>query len=130
VITRSVLVEEVEVVFLPENPTSPDPTRGKWFVGPAERVRWIDELNRTGHSQVRGIVYVRENARVLMLVELGMTAAESAEYYPPITRERTDAHYDLHAASGQPVKRSAIGPLDCTDPMRDCTYRVRDCTSI
>lgn len=32
-----------------------------------------------------GSVYVPETARVLMVVEVGMTAAESAEYYPPIT---------------------------------------------
>jgi hypothetical protein len=28
-----------------------------------------------------------------MQVEVSMTAAESAEYYPPVIRERGDAHY-------------------------------------
>lgn len=32
----------------------------------------------------RGVVYVPEETRLLMQVELGLTARESAEYYPPM----------------------------------------------
>jgi hypothetical protein len=42
--------------------------------GPSEEACWLDDA----------IVYVPEAARVLMTVEAGMTAAESAEYYPPL----------------------------------------------
>jgi hypothetical protein len=39
------------------------------------------------------VVYVPEQAPVLMQVDVGLTAAESAEYYPPLAAGFCDAHW-------------------------------------
>ena len=95
VVARNVLVDDVQALFLPDDPDNPDLSRGTWFSGPGTRKKWLAKMKRPSSRPVHGIVYVHENARVLMQVEVGMTAAESAEYYPPIPQERSDAHYDL-----------------------------------
>jgi hypothetical protein len=67
-----------------------------WYFGP-EVPRELEARSNTNKpSLAMGIVFVRENAPVLMRVETGMTAAESAEFYPPVPGERSDAHYQLH----------------------------------
>jgi hypothetical protein len=39
------------------------------------------------------VVYVPEQAPVLMQVDVGLTAAESAEYYPPLAAGLADPHW-------------------------------------
>lgn len=95
-IARYVLLEEVEAVFLPADPDAPHLLEGKWYAGTARCAKFAKRLARRADGDAAvGIVYVREQARVLMHVEVGMTAAESAEYYPPMVRDRSDAHYSL-----------------------------------
>ena len=88
-ISRSFFMEDVTAVFLPENTNDVDFNRGDWLL--ESDVRHAD-----GKS---GIAYVREDARVLMQVEVGMTAAESAEYYPPLPGDRSVDHYSLGGPS-------------------------------
>jgi hypothetical protein len=55
---------------------------------------------------VKGIVYVRENASSMLELQAGLTAAESAEYYPPLPDDRSVNHYnmdaDLYSRFGKP----------------------------
>ena len=105
---------------------------GEWRFGPEVVAALEDRSNRNDASLLRGIVYVREQAPVLMQVEVGMTAAESAEYYPPVVGERTDAHYNL--APGMKVQdchrgvgcqRSYLLQSDCHRFERDCHFDRR-----
>jgi hypothetical protein len=79
------------------SPVPSSPQKG-WVVKVGDEVRGlVDEwLKGDGDAEEAApyeeacwlegaIVYVPEAARVLMNVEVGMTAAESAEYYPPLT---------------------------------------------
>jgi hypothetical protein len=88
-ITRTFFLDQVAAVFIPADPTKVDFEDGKWFVG--------DDLAAAARGKTSGtalgIAYVRENAATLMQVEVGMTAAESAEYYPPLPHDRTVDHY-------------------------------------
>jgi hypothetical protein len=73
---------------------APAPSPTDWSVRTAKAVR-THVLRRLRVGKAKGrvvfpllpaaIVYVPESAPVLMDVEIGMTAAESAEYYPPLT---------------------------------------------
>ncbi len=82
-IVRCISVEDVSAVFVPRDCKSADMTDGEWFLNPE---------SFEGDWQRRGIVYVRENAQLFMQVEVGMTAAESVEYYPPMPSDRSAAH--------------------------------------
>ena len=92
-IARTVLVEDVQAVFVPEDGGNVDLLDGGWYFRPEIKSSLLACLSE--NLETTGIVYVRESAPVLMQVEVGMTAAESAEYYPPLARERNDAHYCL-----------------------------------
>jgi len=101
-IARTVLLEDIQALFLPEDKGGVDLNRGHWEFHPGIE-QWLQPLARKNQEckdqekvTFEGIVFVRENAQVYMQVEVGMTAAESAEYYPPIIRERSDEYYDLH----------------------------------
>jgi hypothetical protein len=89
-ITRYVLLDDVyAVLFAPID----RPTGGDWHFGPEIGRELAARSSRKDPSKLMGIAYVREQAPVLMRVDVGMTAAESAEYYPPGPGERSDAHY-------------------------------------
>jgi len=88
-IARSFFIEDVSAVFLPENTNDVDFNRGTWLL----------ESEVSNADGKLGIAYVREDARVLMQVEVGMTAAESAEYYPPLPGDRSVDHYSLNGPS-------------------------------
>ncbi|MHB8973098.1 MAG: hypothetical protein ACYC3X_11820 [Pirellulaceae bacterium] len=91
-ITRTFLLEDVSAVCITEGA---DPTRGRWLLGPAiEKLMSCtqESCGKDGEPQ-RGIVYVREDAGTLMQVSVGMTAAESVDYYPPLPGDRSRNHY-------------------------------------
>ncbi len=89
-ITRRVFLQDVRAVaFWPL-----DATPNNWFFGPEIARELRARTNANNCELMMGIAYVRESASVLMEVEVGMTAAESAEYYPPVL-ERSDAHYEM-----------------------------------
>jgi hypothetical protein len=107
-ITRYVALGDVTAVLFAVSPTHFSDK--DWYFGP-EIVAQLETRSSTNAPTVcMGIVYVREQAPILMRVEVGMTAAESAEYYPPVVGERSDSHYALT----QPP-----WPKDCS--LKDCS---------
>ena len=84
-IARSFFLQDVSAIFVPENTNDVDFNRGTWLLG--------SDVGKADGKMA--IAYVREDARVLMQVEVGMTAAESAEYYPPLPGDRSVDHYNL-----------------------------------
>ncbi len=93
-ITRTFFVEDVSAIFYPHAAAVAkrelcDFSNGTWFVG--EDVN--REAERNTDDPVQAIVFVRENAKSLLEVEAGLTAAESAEYYPPLPTDRSQNHY-------------------------------------
>lgn len=131
-VRRSVLLRDVAaVVFLPIDRDD------SWFFGPEIGKELEARANCNRDDLLLGIAYAREHAPVLMQVEVGMTAAESAEYYPPVVGERTDDHYSLQAGrpggydceTGKPRPAGGFGALDCETgkPPPAARFGVRDC---
>jgi hypothetical protein len=110
IITRRVLLREVTAVaFCPI-----DATTKNWYFGSEIARELRARSNSNDLDLMMGIAYVRESAPVLMEVEVGMTAAESAEYYPPVL-ERSDAHYNL-------IETNGCQPGGCQVPKRYGRY--------
>lgn len=94
-IARSVLSTDVAGIFCPDDHEHNDVLKGTWHLG-SEAIRaFVELLKRGPDGSRRGIVYVPRDARVLMQVEIGMTAAESAAYYPPITNDTSERESPL-----------------------------------
>jgi hypothetical protein len=91
-IWRIFFAEDVAAVFLPEDEKQVRLADGEWLLGGE-----IKALKKSGPA--RGIVYVRETAPVLLHMQVGMTAAESAEYYPPLPDDRSINHYRLRSGA-------------------------------
>ena len=79
-------------MFLPDDCKVVNLENGVWFEGKVLEDKLSDLLD-TG--VLNGIIYVREHAQSLLEVEAGMTAAESAEYYPPLPDDRSVNHYNM-----------------------------------
>lgn len=109
-ITRTFFLDQVAAVFIPADPADVDFEDGRWFMA--------DDLAAAARSKssgkALGIAYVREHAATLMQVEVGMTAAESAEYYPPLPHDRTVDHYRFEplTTSAATVCNTGQGPHD------------------
>ncbi len=93
-ITRTFFVEDVSAIFYPHAAAIAkrepcDFCNGTWFVG--GEVKREAECNTD--DPVKAIVFVKENAKSLLEVTAGLTAAESAEYYPPLPNDRSQNHY-------------------------------------
>jgi hypothetical protein len=94
-ISRTFFLSDVALIFVPDDCACVELSRGKWL--------WPDQAheyllsNKESPGEVLGIVHVLEKARTLMHVEVGMTAAESVDYYPPLPGERSKDHYDFQA---------------------------------
>lgn len=111
-ISRVVSLADVQAVFLPESPEQPHFDQGVWHLGGVGQRDVVALLRGPGpDKRVLGIVYVKESAQLLMQVEVGMTAAESVEYYPPVMKDRTDSHYDL----GSPESQMLFASCDCSE---------------
>jgi hypothetical protein len=121
-ITRYVALRDVSAVLFAVSITPTRHSEEGWFFGPEILCQLEARSNDNEPGLCMGIAYVRENAAVLMRVEVGMTAAESAEYYPPVVGERSDAHYALGGI---------IRPTDCSDVNHhgDSTRRT-DCSDV
>jgi hypothetical protein len=111
VIVRTVRLSDVAAVLLGECVNPIDLSAARWYFGPEVGEVLEARANDNTPGLMMGIAYVRESAPVLMRVEVGMTAAESVEYYPPVLGERSDDHYRLSGA-GRKAK-------DC-DPCGGC----------
>lgn len=112
-ISRSVLLSEVDAVHVSDDDANPPELRDQWFCGKKSVEEFAGLLEQAKPEEIVGVVYVRETARVLMNVMVSMTAAESAEYYPPVLRERSDGHY-----ASDPTLQNAT--LAAGDPNGDC----------
>ncbi len=91
-ITRNFLLGDVAAVFFPADHDLVQLERGVWLLGMEVGDFFRSQSVKKGASN-RGIAYVQEAARCLMQVEVAMTAAESAEYYPPLPGDRSVDHY-------------------------------------
>lgn len=91
VIKRSFFFEDVAAVFVPHDASNVDLKSGQWYHGRGLRPDLFSEFG----EPVRGIIYVRESAQSMLQVEAGLTAAESAEYYPPLAPDRSVNHYSM-----------------------------------
>jgi len=100
-ITRNFLLDDVAAVFLPANKDRVQLEKGQWLLGAEIGEFFACQSVPKGASNL-GIAYVPEAASCLMQVEVGMTAAESAEYYPPLPGDRSIDHYrfDCDPCSG------------------------------
>ena len=84
-VERRVLLSDVAAVFIPTDPdaTEIDLARGEFILGADLKCRSdVPEKHDPNDTPWRGIVFVPENARVLISSETAMTAADSLHYYP------------------------------------------------
>lgn len=94
-ITRLLPLSDLRAAFIPADCKEVDFNQGAWFhshqlhlaavkalVVPGENSRDLDEVEVSLFADP-AIVYLPETVPLLMQVEVGLTAAESADYYPP-----------------------------------------------
>jgi hypothetical protein len=114
-ISRTFLTRDVAGLFIPKSYSAVDFNHGTWLLG--AEIAELEALAKSLESPLMGIAYVHERASTLLQVEIGMTAAESAEYYPPLPDDRTSNHYNF--------------PMDlCTDKV-GVSHSVNDlCTNL
>lgn len=91
-IKRSFYAMDVKCLFVPNSTSQVDLEDGEWFEGEKLAQKAYSLMNQ---GKVKGILYVREQAQSLLEMEAGMTAAESAEFYPPLPEDRSVNHYNM-----------------------------------
>ena len=96
-IKRSFFVADVSGIFEPNDPNCVDLKDGTWCVGANVKAnaRTLASSDACNGKTIKGILYVREHAQSLLEVHAGLTAAESAEYYPPLPDDRSVNHYEM-----------------------------------
>jgi hypothetical protein len=107
---RYVDLADVRAVFLPQDPANVHFELGTWLMGEEIPAHIVTRQNH-GHA-VLGIVRVPEQAPVFTQVEVGLTAAESAEYYPPLSCDRSINHYQFPQGV-RPVKTEVAPAQPC-----------------
>jgi hypothetical protein len=121
-VVRTVRCADVQAVFLADHPDNPPELRNRWLLGEDDLSRMLASAGlHHGQSQRKappamergrddmaliGTVFVKEQSSLLMEVQIGMTAAESVEYYPPVAQARSDRH-------SNPVLMACHGPTPC-----------------
>ncbi len=108
--TRYFNLNDVRAVFVPNDANKVSFDDGVWLFGEE-----ISGLKKYAEKEWgKAIAYVTEQAQTLLEVRVGMTAAESAEYYPPLPRDRSINHYsgatERDCLTEQPASFSL---LDC-----------------
>jgi hypothetical protein len=98
-----VRLRDIAAVFVPADPEAVDLERGLWISADDLVSRALEVIESrieaasdedSQHSPTAtlldapAIVFLPETAQVLMQVEVGLTAAESVEYYPPMPGDR------------------------------------------
>jgi hypothetical protein len=99
IMTRLVKLSDLSALFVPDDPRAPEHSRGRWLLSEdlfALALSILEGLDRLDPLPATvplldepAIAYVPETAKLLLRVETGMTAAESAEYYPPMPGDRS-----------------------------------------
>ncbi len=93
VIQRTFFAEDVMSLFIPNDVKSVNFEDGEWFEGSMFENKVYESFDQ---KPVHGIIYVRENAQSMLEMEAGLTAAESAQYYPPLPEDRSVDHYNMN----------------------------------
>jgi len=112
-ISRKVFADNVRAVFIPQDPNRVSYACGRWLLA-----KEIAAFLR-GKERVLGIVFVSETKSTLLEVRAGMTAGESAQYYPPLPNDRSINHY-----GGQPKQRHSMS-CDGSDDSYAAPIRAR-----
>ncbi len=86
-LARRIFSDKVRAVFIPQDPCQVSYACGTWLL--ANEIATFLRLKR----RVLGIVFVPESESTLLEVRAGMTAGESAQYYPPLPHDRSINHY-------------------------------------
>ena len=99
-ITRTFFAEDVMSLFIPADSNQVNLEDGTWLESDAlaEKVYQL-----MGKCPLKGIIYVREHAQSMLELEAGLTAAESAQYYPPLPEDRSVDHYSMNPI-GRPAR--------------------------
>lgn len=120
-ISRCMPAADVRAVFVPHDPHHVSWDHGHWLLG--EEVLEKVRARLAACAQLYGIVFVAEHTATLLEVEAGMTAAESAQYYPPLLCDRSNNHYDASgkarqsgALSGYSGQAPVLSPCEIIDP--------------
>lgn len=112
-ISRKIVADNVRAVFIPQDPNRVSYACGTWLlaneIAPHLRSR----------ERVLGIVFVAETESTLLEVHAGMTAGESAQYYPPLPNDRSFNHY------GGQTKQRHLMPNDVTDESQPLTAATK-----
>lgn len=92
-ITRTFFAEDVKAIcFTKSFKSAKDLDSGKWLL--AEQVYSTGKKD-VGKKPKSGILFVTESAQSQLEVQAGLTAAESAEYFPPLPDDRSVNHYAM-----------------------------------
>lgn len=102
-ISRTFMGHDVKAIFVPTAGKKCNLKNGTWTLGPDVRA-FLDSKQENGFQ---GVLFVTENAQSLLETKAGLTAAENAEYYPPMPQDRSNSHYNL--------KRVGCGQDECCD---------------
>ncbi|MEZ6130237.1 MAG: hypothetical protein R3C59_16250 [Planctomycetaceae bacterium] len=92
-VTRTFFLEDIKVLWKPNAGCSGDLKNGKWFAGKKAINEEIEK--QIGTDGFDGIVFVREDAQSLLETKSGLTAAENAEYFPPMPQDLSVNSYNL-----------------------------------
>ncbi|HET6425602.1 MAG TPA: hypothetical protein VFG20_18070 [Planctomycetaceae bacterium] len=127
-IIRTCSLSDVAGVFIPRDCGNVRLDDGLWLLG--EEIAAHLAIHQHNQQQIPplGIVRVAEHVSVFMQVEVGMTAAESAEYYPPLPCDRSHDHYQLQGPGATYGAPAVHPPNDC-EPMRRTPW-LCECESV
>lgn len=109
--TRRVPASSVRAVFLPRDPRHVNYADGQWLLA-GEVVHGLKSRLKECQGAVYGIAFVGESEPSLLSVSAGMTAAESAQYYPPLPGDPSNNHYnpwpDTHSPGVAPIASCVV----------------------
>jgi hypothetical protein len=100
-ITRRVEAHRVRAIFLPRDPNHVSYDDGTWLLD-KEVLEGLKKLR----PNALGILFVGENEPTLLDVTAGMTAAENAQYYPPLPCDRSHNHYACQPKDNRAARNS------------------------
>ena len=114
--TRRVPASSVRAVFLPRDPRHVSYIDGQWLLS-GEVAHGLKYRLKECQGVVYGIAFVGESEPSLLSVSAGMTAAESAQYYPPLPGDPSNNHYnpwpDTHSPGVGPIG-SCVAESPCS----------------
>ncbi len=103
-VARTFFSKDVKAIFIPQGNRC-DLQNGEWHLGTVEVGDFI--IQHLKSDGFEGVLFVTENAQSLLETKAGLTAAENAEYYPPMPQDRARNDYDL--------KRVGCNQDECCD---------------